>query len=148
MSSLGVLTSFGKYDNFEVLENIQACCMSASLQAVKGRKPLEALNLSTGRLAPWHHCEAAHAALMGVNLSVCTSGASGTMAMSVQVTKSLNSKSGPFSWRTPIITPPPPKKNSKKKKPKTSAAKECGAKSQGVGPGTMPAHQGLQNTNF
>ncbi|CAE7702747.1 norA [Symbiodinium microadriaticum] len=56
VSSLGVLTSFGKYDSFEVLENIQAA------------------------LAGF---------MTGINLSVCTSGASGTMAMSVQVTKNI-----------------------------------------------------------
>jgi len=56
VSSLGVLTSFGKYDSFEVLENIQAA------------------------LAGF---------MTGINLSVCTSGASGTMTMSVQVTKNI-----------------------------------------------------------
>ncbi|CAE7207736.1 norA [Symbiodinium pilosum] len=56
VSSLGVLTNFGKYDSFEIVENIQA----------------------------------AHALFMsGINLSVCTSGASGSLAMSVQVTKNV-----------------------------------------------------------
>ena len=47
-------------------------------------------------MASFRCAEAAHAAFMGINLSVCTSAASGTMAMSVQVTKTLACKVAPL----------------------------------------------------
>ena len=55
ISSLGVLTSFGQYDSFEVLENMQC----------------------------------SHVMFQGLSLNVCTSGASGVMTLSIQVSKNV-----------------------------------------------------------